>query len=296
MQWTKQHMDQAKTFIYANARLLDRRRFEFFFEGGSAQSVLTALQAYQNADGGFGSALEPDIRTSESQPVATEMALLIMEEINVFDEPMIEGIAAYLKSITLPGTGGFPRAHISINDAPHAPWWTTEEESTGSLNPTGSIMGLLYKQSAVNSFVGEDWFLRSSEFVWSQIHHADTTDYHDLVQCISFLQHVSDQEQAAPWRQKLNEWLQQPGTIELDPKAEGYVHKVLDWAPTPDSFAYPLISSDDIKRHLDVLISEQQDDGGWTASFPPISPGNEAEWRGMITVNRLVTLKSYGRL
>lgn len=58
---------KAREFVYANARLLDRRRFEYHFEQGKAHPVLDALRAYQNSDGGFGSALEPDIRTPCSQ-------------------------------------------------------------------------------------------------------------------------------------------------------------------------------------------------------------------------------------
>ena len=54
--------NRAEKFIYNNARLLERQLFAFHFKGGSREQVLTALSAYQNADGGFGHALEPDIR------------------------------------------------------------------------------------------------------------------------------------------------------------------------------------------------------------------------------------------
>jgi hypothetical protein len=59
-------------------------------------------------------------------------------------------------------------------------------------------------------------------------------------------------------------WLSRPGMIERDPEAEGYVHKVLEWAPTKGGYVNKVIS--------------------------------EAEWRGWVTVNRLKTLKSYGIL
>ena len=54
--------DRAEKFIYNNARLLERQLFAYHFKGGSREQVLTALRAYQNEDGGFGHALEPDIR------------------------------------------------------------------------------------------------------------------------------------------------------------------------------------------------------------------------------------------
>ncbi len=60
----------ARGFLAGNARLLDRRRSELFFEGGDAAPVLAALGAHRNADGGFGHGLDPDLRSPASQPAA----------------------------------------------------------------------------------------------------------------------------------------------------------------------------------------------------------------------------------
>ena len=54
------YYEQARNFIYKNARPLDIARWKYLFENGSKEDVLTALNAYQNEDGGFGSVLEPD--------------------------------------------------------------------------------------------------------------------------------------------------------------------------------------------------------------------------------------------
>ena len=62
-----QILESAETFILNNARLLERNLFAFHFQGGHGQKVLSALLAYQNQDGGFGNALEPDKRTMTSQ-------------------------------------------------------------------------------------------------------------------------------------------------------------------------------------------------------------------------------------
>ena len=58
----------AETFIWNNARLLERQLFTYLFHGGSSQAVIAALKAYQNPDGAFGNALEPDNRCPGSQP------------------------------------------------------------------------------------------------------------------------------------------------------------------------------------------------------------------------------------
>lgn len=87
-------LNRAKGFIYGSARLLDRMRFAYHFEKGHKGKVITALRAYQNSDGGFGNALEPDMRCPQSQPVTTEMALGIMNEIECFDTEIMDGVIA----------------------------------------------------------------------------------------------------------------------------------------------------------------------------------------------------------
>lgn len=293
---SSQALANAREFIYKNGRLLDRKRYEFWFENGSADRVLAVLRAYQNEDGGFGHALEPDIRCPHSQPVCTEVALSIMDEMNTYDPQIVEGIGRYLQQIAVEGTGGFPRAFRTLNDYPHAPWWTTEDDSQPSMNPTGNIIGLLYRQSVCGHLVEQSWFKQTVEFIWTHIETVNPKDYHDLIQCITFLENAPDRSRAEQLIPLLDEWLSQPGTIESDPDAEGYVHKVLDWAPTPDSYCSKFIQEADVQRHLSYLIAQQQTDGGWPVSWPAVSPAGEMEWRGWITVERLKTLKAYGCL
>lgn len=284
----------ARTFLYANARLIDRRRFEYHFEGGSKEAVIDALRPYQNRDGGFGNALEADIRTPLSQPVPTEVALHLMDEIDGFDGDIVAGIVRYLREIALPG-GGFPFVFRSASELPHAPWWKADRDDVASINPTGNVLGLLRKQRADVSFFGEPWFRESEAYAWRVIEEdGDPHGYHDGIQRVTFLAHAADQARAALHRPALDAWLKAPGTIELDPHAGGYAHKVLDWAPEKGSYAGRFVAEADIRRHLDALVAAQQDDGGWQTSWEAVAPGAAAEWRGWITVERLKTLKSYG--
>ena len=79
---TQQTFDQAKSFILNHGRTLDQRLFEYHFESGSKEAVRTALSPYQNGDGGFGQALEPDLRTPISSAVVTSQGLYILREVN----------------------------------------------------------------------------------------------------------------------------------------------------------------------------------------------------------------------
>jgi hypothetical protein len=288
-----QILSQAKDFLYKNARLLDRKRYEYHFEGGSNVDVINVLKAYQNQDGGFGNALEPDIRCPLSQPVPTEVALTVMEEVDFFDPFIIKGIAKYLQNITLTD-GGIPFVFKSASRYPHAPWWKTEEDDQPSINPTGKILGFLFKQKAYTDFYQEEWFLKSEQFIWGYLESGNPTGYHDGIQLITFLENVPETNKASKCWPAVDDWLNRPETIERKPLAEGYVHKVLDWCPVSSSYPRKFVSNEEIDNHLQVLIEQQQEDGGWPINWPALSAGTELEWRGWITVERLRTLKSYG--
>jgi hypothetical protein len=61
----------AIAFTTTYARVLDRHRLRLLLDPGdhaATVQVLDALAAYRNADGGYGWGLEPDLRSTESQP------------------------------------------------------------------------------------------------------------------------------------------------------------------------------------------------------------------------------------
>src|SRR5215218_9541064 len=97
----------AETFVLANARLLDRHRLAVLLHGASVATVLDALRAYRNPDGGFGHALEPDVRAPESEPAATLHALEVLAGIGALGDPMVADAAAWVATIADPG-GGVP--------------------------------------------------------------------------------------------------------------------------------------------------------------------------------------------
>ena len=282
-----QRLQKAQDFTLRNARLIERYLFTCLFANGSKEPVLAALHAYQNEDGGFGNALEPDKRCPSSQPQDFEIALHILDAIDAMDDPMIIRACDYLLTITTP-EGGIPYALPSVNAYPHAPWWSVEDNPPASLNPTAAIAGLLLKHG-----IQHPWLETASNFCWRQIAATDTTEFHTLMPTITFLEHTPDRTRAERELQLIATRLTQPGIIELDPNAEGYVQKPLDWAPTPQSFCRRLFDDETIKKHLTALANRQKDDGGWPISWEAISPAVEAEWRGRFTIEVLRTLDAY---
>jgi len=291
--------ESAREFIWNNARLVERRLFDCLFGGGSRRMVVSALKAYQNPDGGFGNALEPDKRCPESQPVDVQEAFHILDWIGALEDPELrEGVIRelvlpacdFLVTITTP-EGGVPFALPSVNAYPHAPWWTVEGTPQASLNPTAGIAGLLLKHR-----IEHPWLEKAVDYCWTAIEASDSNWYHDVTQMAVFLQHAPDGARAQRLLSGLVERIARPGAVELDPQAEGYVKKPLDWAPHPGSPFRSLFDDETIARHLAALEARQQDDGGWPISWEPVSPGVALEWRGRVTIEALETLRAYGVL
>lgn len=138
---------QAESFIYKNARPLDLARWKYIFEGGGKEDVLTALAAYQNEDGGFGHALEPDCWNPQSSPVQTWVATEIIKKVELRDKnhTIIQGILKYLSSGKDFDGHTWANTIVSNNDYPHAPWWTYHPVQEVSYNPTACLIGFILK-------------------------------------------------------------------------------------------------------------------------------------------------------
>lgn len=145
--------EQARNFIYKNARPLDIARWKYLFENGSKEDVLIALIAYQNEDGGFGNALEPDCWNPNSSPVQTWVATEIIKEINLKDKnhPIIQGVLNYLSSGKDFDGHTWSNTVATNNDYPHAPWWNFEPSQETSYNPTACFIGFILKFEDKNS-------------------------------------------------------------------------------------------------------------------------------------------------
>jgi hypothetical protein len=283
-------LNQAKGFLWSNGRLLERRRFEALFEGGPRAAVLAALAAYQNADGGFGNALEPDKRCAESQPIDQELGLTVLDEAG-FDAGMAARVCDFLMTITT-GEGGVPFSLPTARNAAGAPWWHTDDDNPpASINPTASIAGLLLKHG-----VQHPWLDRAVPFCWREVEALEAREPHALLCALTFLAHVPDRVRAAREFHRLGELMMTTGAVTMDPNASGYVFTPLNYAPSPDSPCRALFEDEVIAAHLDALAARQQPDGDWRITWPACSPACELEYRGIMTLNALKTLQAYGCL
>ena len=278
--------EAAAAFIAANARIIDRRRFERLFGGGAAGPVRDAVAAYRDADGGFGHALEPDCRAPGSQSLAVEMALRIMDETDAWDEALVRGACDWLAAVA-PPEGGAAFVEPTLAGWPHAPWWVAEQGHPASVIATALIAGTLHARG-----VSHPWLDRAAELTWALIDGLADPGPYDMRAVLSFLQRVPDRDRAREVFGRVGPLILERKLVTLDPEAPGEAHFPLDFAPEPDSLARELFDEATIKANLDHLAQAQLEDGGWTFNWLAWSPAAEREWRGFLTVDALRLLRA----
>ena len=111
-------IDEIRSWIYRNARPIELAIWQYEFENGSKEAVLSALSHYQNDDGGFGNALEPDNWDPNSSPYTTLNAISKLKNINFTDtnHPIMQGILKFL------GTGVKVKTRTGNVAEPDSSW------------------------------------------------------------------------------------------------------------------------------------------------------------------------------
>ncbi|WP_158846357.1 hypothetical protein [Saccharothrix deserti] len=285
-------IEAARSFLWLNARVLEQRRFLHLFDGGPVEPVTAAVLAYRNDDGGFGHALEPDGRGPTSQPLHTYTALSLFDELGVTDH--VGQACDFLTTITNPD-GGVPNSLATARDHPHAPWWQVSEDS--DLLMTALLASVLHKMG-----VEHPWLGGATAFCWQRIGDLAKTHPYEANASVRFLDHVPDRPRAEREAQRLGELVRDQGLVDVgegqapEGYAAGETHKPNHYAPTPDSLARRWFSDDEMDRDLDELAAAQREDGGWTFPWPAWTPVTTYEWRPVITIEALLTLRAYGRI
>lgn len=278
--------EDARRFLYAEGRLLERRLFEVHFGSALAGDALLLLRGYRNPDGGYGHGLEPDKRVPDSQPLDVETALQIMDALGSVEVGVVAGACGFLERLG-PGVGLLTGAYAGYPTAAHWGEWALE----ASLNPTAGIAGLLWKWG-----VEHPWRSAATTFCWERIEAGLPDDAHGFGEVLTFLGWVPDRERAARVAAQLPERLASLGLFRHDPASSDYGLTPLHFAPSPGGpWAY-LFEPEVVEAHLVALAAAQQDDGGWPISWDTIGPAAVSEWRGIETLRALRTLRAYGRI
>ncbi|TXS67704.1 hypothetical protein [Streptomyces sp. sk2.1] len=293
-------LKRAEQFIWLTARVLEQRRFAHHFLKGSADAVETALAAYLNEDGGYGHALEPDLRGPVSQPLHTAHALSVLDSIDRCGGPRVERICRFLTEVST-REGALPALLPTQRGYPVAPFIPVIDDPPPELLTTGPVVGLLHRNA-----VWHAWLFRATDFCWAAVEALDRSHPYEIEAALAFLDGAPDRARAEAAADRLGRLVRDQRLAVLDPErrdeypvAAGYApgeqHFPYDYARTPGSLARRWFTDEELSRSLDHLAAEQQADGGWPVNWRQWAPGTALEGRPIVTLKALLTLRAHGR-
>jgi hypothetical protein len=306
---TTDQFARARDFIHSQARPLEKVLFELEFEEGSVENVLLELRKFQNPDGGFGQALEPDLRTPTSSALCSEIGLRYLAERNIpADHPMVGVAVAYLLDSFDAAAQIWRVIPEDANDHPHAPWWHDEDGSLVQtfddfrVIPRAGILAALYQYAEL---VSAEWLAAVTERTVSDIENLAMEQFGGGGDTLVYALRLAEAPGlATSLKSRLVPRLREvtKTVVTRDPEKWGsYSIPPLKIASTPQSLAADLLR-DDLQNHLDYLIEQQTAAGcweptwSWFGSYPEQWEQAKIEWRGLLTLDNLLALRAFGRV
>lgn len=300
--------------MYRNARPLDLARWRYNLEDGATDDVLSALSAYQNPDGGFGHALEPDCWNPHSSPIQTWSATEVIHELRDIpaDHPIIQGILRWMESgVDFDGriwSGSVP----TNNDYPHAPWWgysassePAREPKAVDYNPTAALagFGLRYARRGSNVWTKCEEIAKAA--VNKLLADESMNDDHTSA---CYLRLLDDIETAGvegivlmeAFRGQITALVSNQVSTNTKAWISDYVCRPSRFANTPDSPYYPCIA-ELAKYECEFIEMTLPKEGVWDinwqwADYPAEWAISRNWWRGSQAVNNMLYLRNFGRL
>jgi hypothetical protein len=271
-------LKKARDFVYGNGQLWERALFAYLFQEGPLEHVHRCLLCYRNPDGGYGHAMEHDIRVPYSHPLALEFLLSILRDTGLPAGELVDGAAHWVErnreedgSLTNPP---------ALLEYPRAPWWenggqTAPDAITGHLARLGKATPDLLESTSrwvqanltpekirandwlFMAYHGHDYFFNIDDFPDLDAHRQATME--NIIACA---QNASEKQ----------------------------YYTLFQFATTPDSPVARAMPPQVIERFLDTLYASQRDDGGWD------DENGLSQWRPYVTIITLLALRRYERI
>ena len=309
--FTSDQYRRAARFLETRARPLEHLRFLHDRKEASAADVVTELCRYQNEDGGFGRALEPDMRSPQSSVLATTEALFILKELG--DDEACTAPAANAVAWLLSSASGYdgerniwPYLIVLNEDAAHAPWWNLEqlEECFDGflINPFTRITALLlHWADLVPGGLDGDYL---SSLVETSLVRAESLTGTPPPDTLRSLLMLRESPLSGESRLRLEQLLPDMirNAVVTDPAGwTEYGLQPLEVVSGPSEYGHTILGKA-LKLQLDYLIDTQEESGSWkpfwhwAGAFPETWKQAEQEWSGVLTLRYLRILAAFGRM
>lgn len=298
-QLTTADIEHSATQLASIARPLDWALWQTWRGQSTWADVVPHLAAYQNADGGFGHGIEPDVWHPASSPLATTVALQYAQRAGIpTHHELVQRALTYLATTYDTRVGKWHPMTAGVNNYPHAPWWHANEQTGRNAldgdwpNPTVEIIGYLcaYHGTTIDLTSLYDTLV-------THVAHADTLESHALACYVRAYDWLPAPTQGAVYSHLVRLL---HATIHPVP-AEwpvAYVPTPLDYVHTPASPFFDEIA-DLVAIQLAQWCQHVQVHGVWT---PTWAWGQNADawvtayawWTGKMTVERMMILARFG--
>ncbi|MCX8130287.1 MAG: hypothetical protein N3I35_09335 [Clostridia bacterium] len=302
---------EIKSWMYRNARPIELAIWQFYFENGSKEAVLSALSFYQNDDGGFGHALEADSWNPNSSPYTTLKAINILKEIDFNDKqhPMMQGIFKYLESNVYCSENGWYFNIPSNDDYAHAPWWTynVEDNAFEGIGVTAGIISFIFLNADKNSEI----FSKALTLSDAIIGKLNTADKYGEMGIGGYCVLLDAIEQAGLTTYFDHKFLAEKvkelvyDSIERDTsKWIHYSRRPSDYIYSPESIFYK-DNEDILTKELDYLIDTRPQNGVWNITWSWFENNekyakefaiSENWWKASVAIDKVRLLKNFNRL
>ena len=265
-----QQLKQAKDLIFQKGRLLERKLYEYFFESGDQGACLKALMAYQNADGGFGNGIEPDLLCPDSTPIGVESALFVLDMLDYHGDDLIAPLLDWLEA-NQTESGAILYPPPTLTQYPHQPWWNKPDEDRVLV-----IAGILshWQNQRVNFFAKVRRFYEQSE-------GEDTFSFYSYPRFVYLVRCQKD----ANDQQTFNALLQHLPSI-LKENEEHFPLFSRYWYHLKD-FVEPAV----LDQAAESVATAIRNDGGIIRLYPDLP-----WWRPIFTLDSLMLLKRWSYL
>ncbi|MGI5240955.1 hypothetical protein [Dactylosporangium sp. CA-139066] len=286
-------LDAAVAFMTTHARVLDRRRLQFALGHATADDVLAALDAYRNPDGGYGWGLEPDLRSTTSQPVGAMCALEVLADLPDTTSRRPIELLDWLAAHTFAG-GGVPFALGFPDTEGSAPHWVGADPAVPTLQMTAQLAAQAHRLARHRADVAEHpWLAAATGYCLDEIERTEEAPH---AYVLMFAMHFLDAAAARVPRagqllEHLSRFVVRDGPTPVAGGAEGEVLHPLSFAPHADGPARAMFDAATVRAELSRTAAGQREDGGWTVDFTAFSPAAAIEWRGFATLQALAALR-----
>ena len=265
-----EQIQTTKQFIFQNGRLLERQLFEYFFGKGTKQACVRALLAYQNADGGFGNGIEPDLLCPDSTAIGAETAMCVMELLDYYEPKVIDQLLDWI--VKHQNEAGFiPHPPANIFDYPHQLWWENPDAER-----VLTLAGLLRKWG-----VEHDTFFQKVRDYYEQAEMPGADKYYGYPYFVYLKYCSEDAEDQA----KLATMIEQLPVL-LEKHADHFPLFNRAWFHAVD-----YVAPETVVEEAQKFAAAIQEDGGVATAYPDLP-----WWRPLWTLEGLILLKRHSFL